>query len=264
MEMEISFVIPAYNEEKTLGACVSSIRAEIDRTGHQAEIIVVNNASADRTHEVAAAMPGVRVIDEPRKGTNRARESGFEVSSGKLVATIDADSMLPPGWLDTVYTEFARDPKLVGLGGPYIYYDLSWFERFLTNLFQGGMFLAYLFNRFVLRSGSQLLGGNCVVRRSALRKIGGYDTRFAFYGDDLDTARRLMAEGHVKWTYHLPVFSSGRRFKQEGIWKTAWIYSLNFFSILYGRFVFSKTHVDARPSVMMVAENLPVENEQQA
>lgn len=254
MEMEISFVIPAYNEEKMLGACVASIQAEIGRTGHQAEIIVVNNASTDRTHDVAEGLPGVRVIDEPRKGTNRARESGFEASSGKLVATIDADSMLPPGWLDTVYTEFARDQKLVGLGGPYIYYDLTLFQKLLTNIFQAGMFLAYLFNRFILRSGSQLLGGNAVVRRSALRKIGGYDTHYTFYGDDLDTARRLMSEGHVKWTYRLPVFSSGRRFRQEGMLKTAWVYLLNFLSILYGRFVFSKTHVDARPGVMRVEE----------
>jgi glycosyltransferase involved in cell wall biosynthesis len=47
--IRISFVIPAYNEEVLLPSCLEAIRAEVARTGAAAEVIVVNNASTDRT-----------------------------------------------------------------------------------------------------------------------------------------------------------------------------------------------------------------------
>lgn len=244
--VEISFVIPAYNEEALLGACIQSIQAEIARSGCEAEILVVDNASTDRTGEIARAFGTVTVIDEPRKGTNRARETGYEHARGMFVATIDADSLMPVGWITSARAEFARNQCIVAVGGPYHYYDLSPISRLLTELFQFGMYLAYLFNRFVLKSGSQLLGGNSIMRRSALEKIGGFDTSFTFFGDDLDTARRLMSVGDVLWTYRLPIGSSGRRFNQQGIVKAGYLYLLNFLSFLYDKRVFSRSHDDFR------------------
>ena len=64
----ISFVVPAYNEEVLLPACLRAIRAEVERRGVEAEIIVVNNASTDRTAEVAIKEPGVTLVQQPIKG----------------------------------------------------------------------------------------------------------------------------------------------------------------------------------------------------
>ena len=50
--MKLAFVIPAYNEEALIGKCLESVVAEIARSGADAEIIVVNNASSDRTGEI--------------------------------------------------------------------------------------------------------------------------------------------------------------------------------------------------------------------
>ena len=126
--MKISFVVPAYNEQALLPACLTAIRDEILRAGQvlgqDAEIIVVNNASTDNTRAVAAAVPGVAVIDEPRKGLVQARWAGFEASSGALVANIDADTIIPPGWLTEVLRQFGANPNLVALSGPYIYYGV--------------------------------------------------------------------------------------------------------------------------------------------
>jgi len=75
--MKISFVVPAYNEAARITGCLESIQAEVARTVDpstglrvHAEIIVVNNASSDNTKELALAVPGVRVVDEHRKGLN--------------------------------------------------------------------------------------------------------------------------------------------------------------------------------------------------
>ena len=51
--MRLSFVVPAYNEEAYLPACLESVLAQTRELGDAVEIIVVNNASSDRTREVA-------------------------------------------------------------------------------------------------------------------------------------------------------------------------------------------------------------------
>ena len=51
--MKLSFVIPAYNEEKYIGQCLQSIFDEMKGASHDVEIIVANNNSTDRTKEIA-------------------------------------------------------------------------------------------------------------------------------------------------------------------------------------------------------------------
>ena len=120
----ISFVVPAYNEEKHLTKTLIAITSEIERTGCKAEIIVVNNASTDGTRELAASFPEVVVVDEPVKGLVQARRAGFLRASGDLIANVDADTIVPEGWLNRVLAEFRHRPGLVALSGPYIYYDV--------------------------------------------------------------------------------------------------------------------------------------------
>ena len=69
----ISFVVPAYNEERLLPACLAAIRAEIDRTGCPAEILVVDNASTGGTAAVAAATPSPSMGRTPTWRATRAR-----------------------------------------------------------------------------------------------------------------------------------------------------------------------------------------------
>ncbi|GAC1344671.1 MAG: glycosyltransferase family A protein [Acetobacteraceae bacterium] len=224
----ISFVVPAYNEEALLPACLRAIRAEIDRGGIDAEVIVVNNASTDRTAEVAAAMPDVRVVQQPIKGLVQARSAGFEASSGELVANIDADTLIPKGWLDRVLSEFARDPGLVTVSGPYDYYDVAFHIRAAARVFYLIGFGTYSFNRYVLRVGSMVQGGNFVLKREALIRAGGFDQKFTFYGEDTDIARRMALVGRVKFTWALMAKSSGRRLRGDGLLMTGVRYSANY------------------------------------
>jgi glycosyltransferase involved in cell wall biosynthesis len=131
---QLAFVIPAYNEETLIGTCIESVLAEIKRSGADVEVVVVNNASKDRTGEIARGYPGVKVVDELQKGLVHARHAGFENSTAELVANIDADTKVPEGWITTVLAEFEKTPKLVAMSGPYIYYDLSLWNRFLVRL----------------------------------------------------------------------------------------------------------------------------------
>lgn len=224
----ISFVVPAFNEERLLPACLAAIRAEIERTGCEAEIVVVDNASTDATNALARATPGVRVVEEGERGLVQARSAGFRESAAPLVANIDADTLLPPGWLFRVLAEFERDPKLVAISGPYDYYDVSPAARRAARAFYGVAYCTYLVNRHVLRIGSMVQGGNFAVRRDALVRAGGFDTRFSFYGEDTDIAKRMSRVGRVKFSRALTARSSGRRLRGDGLVVTGVRYGMNY------------------------------------
>ena len=246
--MKISFSIPAYNEETRIAQCLEAVQKEVMRAGmeHDTEIIVVNNASTDRTKAVAASFSGVQVVDEHRKGLTFARQAGFLASRGDLIANVDADTMLPPGWLDTVVREFGRDKRLVALSGPFIYYDLSPMRRLFVKLFYAIGYATYAFNKHILRTGSMLQGGNFIVRRDALERIGGFDTSIHFYGEDTDVARRLHAVDNVKWTFRLPMYASGRRLAHEGILTMGYRYALNYLWTTFTKRPWSEEYTDIR------------------
>ncbi len=244
--VRFSFVVPAFNEERLLPSCLKAIQAEVERSGVRAEIIVVDNASTDRTGVVARAVPGVIVVDEPRKGLVQARKAGFEASSGVLVANIDADTLLPPGWIDRVEAEFARDPALVTVSGPYDYYDVPFHIRAAARLFYVVGFGTYSFNRYVLRVGSMVQGGNFVLKREALICAGGFDPSFTFYGEDTDIARRMAKVGAVKFTWALMAKSSGRRLKGDGLLMTGFRYSSNYLWATFFKKPFTSAWQDYR------------------
>lgn len=244
--MKISFVIPAYNEEHRLPKCLASVERELARTPCDAEVIVVNNASTDRTREVANSYSWVRVVDESHKGLVRARNAGFVASTGELVANIDSDTILPEGWLARVLLEFSKDERLAALSGPYIYYDLSVFHRALTYIFYIFGYLSHLVNHKILHAGAMLQGGNFIVRRKYLEQVGGFDTSIEFYGEDTDIARRISKVGKVKWTFQLPMYTSGRRLKHEGIVITGLKYAANYLYVLVRGKPFTVSYTDIR------------------
>jgi glycosyltransferase involved in cell wall biosynthesis len=250
--MRLSFVVPAYNEEAYLPACLESI---LDQTrtlpAGSVEIIVVNNASTDRTREVALRYPGVTVVDEPRKGLTFARQAGFDASSGSLVANVDSDSRLTPGWVEQVLATFAepRQPAqlpLAALSGPILYYDLTPRQRILVHVFYLTAWTTYAINRYILRVGSMVQGGNFVTSRAALEAIGGFNTAISFYGEDTDIARRLNDVGEVRFTFALKMYSSARRLKKEGMLTMAWRYGINYLWTTFFKRPYTDTYIDIR------------------
>jgi len=245
--MKISFVIPAYNEQDFIGPCLESVMRELGSTDSEAEVIVVNNASTDATRERALAVPGVRVVDEPEKGLVRARQAGYLASSGELIANIDSDTRLPDGWLKTVLDTFRRDPDLAALTGPLIYYDMSWAGRAMVRVFYSVGYLVSAVTNRVTGKGAMVQGGNFVLRRAVLDEIGGYDTSIEFYGEDTDVARRVSQVGRVKWTFALPIYSSARRMKGEGIATTGLRYALNYVWVAFRGRPLTQDYKDIRP-----------------
>jgi len=265
--MFLSFVIPAYNEEAYIGACLDAILEQTRDLEHLTEIIVVNNASTDSTREIvlryiAQHGSGIRLVDESRKGLPYARQAGFLASTGSLIANVDADSRLTPGWVEKVLTTFrnheangdSRTP-LVSLSGPLVYYDLTQRQRRLVSVFYGMAWLTYAMNKYILRVGSMVQGGNFVLSRAALEAIGGYDVSITFYGEDTDIARRLHAVGKVHFTFDLKMYSSARRLKHEGMLTMALRYAVNYFWTTFFKRPFTREHIDIREGDLVSTES---------
>jgi glycosyltransferase involved in cell wall biosynthesis len=257
--MRLSFVVPAYNEEAYLPACLESILAQTrDLPAADIEVVVVNNASTDRTREVALSFPGVTVVDEPRKGLTFARQAGFAASTGDLIANVDSDSRLTPGWVAQVLSTFAeaecsRSKPLVALSGPVVYYDLNRRQRLFVHVFYMIGWMTYAMNRYVLRVGSMVQGGNFVTTRAGLEAIGGFNTAISFYGEDTDIARRLNQVGEVRFTFGLKMFSSARRLKNEGMLTMAARYSINYLWTTFFKRPFTDEYVDIRETQLTEA-----------
>lgn len=221
--LSVSLIVSAYNEENYIGACLES--ATQSGTNHFAEILVIDNASTDRTAEVAAAYPGVRVVREDKKGVTRARQRGLQEAKGNLLAFVDADTRIPDGWYEQIIREFKANPGLACLSGPYVYYDFSPWQSFLASFYWNAIAIP---TAWVV--GYMAIAGNMVLPRIVLEQMGGFDTSIEFYGDDTDTARRAKAFGKVRFTSRFFMYSSSRRFLNQGLFKTVYIYIFAFLS----------------------------------
>jgi glycosyltransferase involved in cell wall biosynthesis len=221
----ISLIIPAYNEERYLAACLDAVMANI--ADKALEVIVVDNNSTDGTKAIVERYPAVTYVFEPEKGITRARQRGFLTARGDILAYVDADTHPPAGWIEQIWEQFGGNDQLASLSGPYSFYDLAGWR----NKVASGWFVAARPLYGII--GYMLVGGNFAIRREVLEQMGGFDPKIEFYGEDADIARRAKNYGKVLFHPRFVMPTSGRRLQKEGYLKMAGLYFVNFFSIVF-------------------------------
>ena len=210
----VSAVIVSWNTRKLTLECVASL--ESTRPGLATEIIVVDNASADDTvPELRQRYPQVQVIANDRNlGFAKANNLGLNRSTGKYVALINSDVVVPQGSLEKIVAYLDQHPDIGMLGPKMILRDgtigrsvykfptvWSWFcNAFgLSTAFRGsdtfGNFERTNFDYAKTQDVDVLTGWFWVVRSSALEKVGVLDDRFFMYGEDLDWPKRFHKAG---------------------------------------------------------------------
>lgn len=101
MSIRLSIIIPAFNAERTIGDCLSSV---LSKLGEDAEVIVVDDGSTDET--VAACQPyccdALRIYEQHNRGVSAARNTGIGLSRGAYLMFVDADDVLATGWYAAV------------------------------------------------------------------------------------------------------------------------------------------------------------------
>jgi glycosyltransferase involved in cell wall biosynthesis len=112
-----SVIVPAYQAEGTIGACVRALNAQtLPRDRY--EIIVVDDDSTDRTANVAREAGADRVLTVPHGGPAAARNAGVDAARGEIVLFTDADCEPSPEWLERMVAPLA-DPGVTGAKGTY-------------------------------------------------------------------------------------------------------------------------------------------------
>lgn len=204
--MKISVVIPAYNEEKLLGACLESVRAAFGGLPAPApahEVIVCDNNSTDATPRLAGAA-GARLVFERINQIGRARNAGAAAATGDWLVFIDADSRLEPGTLLQLLAALGSGRccgggarlGLEGISGPGARLVVAAWNAVSTT--------------FRLAAGSFFF-----CRADAFRETGGFSASL-YAGEEIDLSRRLWRWGRGRGMAFVilpgPHISSGRKF----------------------------------------------------
>ena len=212
--MDISVIIPAYNEERYLGATIDSIQTAskllIGQEHLGVELIVVDNNSEDGT-AVVARDHGAIVVQELVQGISRARNAGARHASGEILVFIDADVIVPDSLFVSI-NDAMSDPKCVGGGADVEYRPRRRVVR------------AYLRTwRVLSRMTDMIQGATQFCRKSVFEEVGGYDET-AWIGEDVDFfwalkrfAKRTGGSVHV--IREPKVRPSNRRFDKWPLWR---------------------------------------------
>ncbi len=212
----ISVVVPTYNEEQNIERCLQSLADQtVPRETY--EIIVVDGDSKDRTRELAEPLAD-RVFVQTSKRVGGARNDGAMASAGDIIATTDADCILPRDWVERIAKNF-EEREIVQLYGTV--YPIE--GGFRNHLSLSG---ANVFSRlgYHTRTIYFTLGCNTAFDREAFVRAGMY--RCIDAGDDLEIAQRMRKLGKVYLDPDLAVGFSMRRYQQFGTLKSIseWLY----------------------------------------
>lgn len=231
---KISVIIPAYNEEEFIGTALDALFVQsFPRIDF--EIIVVDNVSTDQTSVIAKNKGVDKVLFESTKGTNAARQRGIQEATGEIVAFLDADCVPPRDWLEKIYRALHRkDSRCVAVAGAYVFHVEPIDHLFFAQEAYRWIVMPAMSSIFgrILQRGGVLIGGNFASFRENFQRINGLDTSYTFFGDDASIAKKFGEIGYVEFDPTLYVLTSDRRFQREGLFRTNWEYTKNFFKVM--------------------------------
>jgi len=172
----------------------------------------------------------VRVVEEPEHGYSRALACGFAAARGEIIASTDADTVVPRFWVSRLVSEYAARPEVVAVGGEIVFCNPNRRARLFTRG------LLPVLNRLDRKcpEGPHLWGANFSVRRDIFDAVGGWNLDFNLQVDT-ELSERLRAFGEVVLLEDLPVYTSCRRWNRM-LGRSLFLYATNFFSLeLRGR-----------------------------
>ncbi|KKR02961.1 MAG: Glycosyl transferase family 2 [Microgenomates group bacterium GW2011_GWC1_39_12] len=230
--MTISVVIPAYNEEELLPKTLASL-SQLDRKPD--EIIVVDASSTDKTAEMARNA-GAVVVTVPKKTIGFSRQQGLLKATGDIVATTDADAILPHDWLNRIEHALIT-PGVIGYFGGFRVFDGPPVYKFFINSIQP-LWNVFLFTVFRMPMAT---GQNMAFYRKLALEVGGFPENFRM-AEDIEIARRMMTKGKIVFTQKEFVSASGRRGFEKGL-------ILRVFKVFFLYFLFRKADTIGFPDV---------------
>lgn len=208
---DFSLIVPAFNEETLLPRLLASVEAARACWRHgpdSIEVIVADNASTDRTAEIAAAL-GCRVAPVERRVIAAARNGGAAIARGRILCFTDADGQIHPRTFEAIAVAVESGKVVAGATGVT-------FERWSAGLAATyAIFVPFLWF-------TQMDTGVVFCRREDFAAVGGYDETRPF-GEDvallLALRRRGLRDGRrLRRLRGVKTIASTRKFEEHGDW----------------------------------------------
>jgi len=219
----ISFVVPAYNEEQHIRRTLESIHESARAAGQPYEIIVADDASSDRTREIAA-QAGARVTPVQHRQIAATRNAGARSAAGDILFFVDADTSVPPESVRQALRVMRAGA--VG-GGSRVHFDGSFPLHFKALIWTSGA---------LSRATRLAFGCFLFCRKDAFDAVGGFDETL-FASEELALSRALKRRGRFV-ILRESVTTSGRKLRAHSaweVWRALGIAALHMLGLVRGR-----------------------------
>ena len=200
LELDVSIIVPAYNEEKVISDCLNSL-VDLNYPKNSYEIIVVNDGSTDKTIDVVNAFvekySNIILLSKENGGKASAQNLGLKYANGRFILITDADAVVEKDWIPKVLKELETFD--IVLGAYYAKETNTWLERmqnahYLIKFKFGGL------------KGRPAIGVNIGFRREIVDKIGNFNESKTSITEDF-IKRAEKAGLKIHYTPEIAVFT---------------------------------------------------------
>ncbi len=207
--MNVSFIIPTYNNSKLLSRTLKSFCKLVVNTNIEWEIVIVNNNCSDDTDHVVNLFSGelpLKLVQEKKQGTSFAKNTGIVNSSGKLVIFTDDDVRMETNWLDVYWDAYREMQEGYFWGGPVVsdFESESPSAELMVFAPPSVTGLSFGNQRKILTNDKYFIGVNWACPRKALDDVGFFNIDMGLgasgkqvrVGEETDLMRRLRKKGY--------------------------------------------------------------------
>ena len=194
----VSVIIPAYNEEDTIGECLTSLK-NLDYPSEKLEIIIINDGSNDDTKNVFTAFNQKLhfvLLETDGVGPSKARNMGLDYASGEYAAFIDADCAVDKDWLNELLKGFISE-DVAGVGGSQISpVDATEFEKKVHVFLSSMHFVSeYMKEADSIKIVQHVASCNAIYKTNVIKEVSGFDEQL-WPGEDVDLDYRITHRGY--------------------------------------------------------------------
>src|ERR1700687_1800996 len=194
MSLSLDMIVPTYKRKDLLLLTLESLASATVPEAMRVTAIVVDNSSKDLTKDVveefrkqALPVKVEYVLEDGGQGLSYARNAGIRAGTGELIGFIDDHEEIDRNWYQVINSEFTQDPALEYMGGPYLPKWGAAAPAWLPPDYKAAVGIVEPISRAIFNRNFKgiLMGGNSIIRRTTLNRVGLYSIALGRSGKKL-------------------------------------------------------------------------------